>query len=161
MSFKVRKLDYRPWPVTVSLQECNEETGDVIELDQRFIGHFRPHTEAEIQSIRRGIFGDESSDEGKARIANMHVDDYALLEARFFARLLCGWGAMFAEDGTTPLPYSEAALIALATRLDGPAVRRALNVATNEIRWGIAPLKNAKTSPVPGPKPDVDEVATS
>lgn len=162
MSFKVRiKPPYRAWPVTVTLNVCDEETGSVAEMDQGFVGHFLPLSAAEIKAIRVEVFGDEATDEVKQRVAEMLIDDYAKLEAAFFARVLCGWGKVVGEDGDTPVPYSADALRALATGEDGAAVRRGLNRAINEITWGVAPLKNAKTSPAPGQNSGPGGAATS
>lgn len=157
MAFRTRRLSYRPWPVTVTLQECGED-GAMVEVAEAFIGHFRPFTEQEMLDARRELFGDESSEEGKKRIAEMTVAEHGRLEALFFSRLMCGWGQVFDEQGSA-LAYSEAALAALVTGPDGPAVRRAINTALMEIRFGMAPAKNVATSPAPGPKPAADEAA--
>lgn len=157
---KIRKLNYRPWPVTVTLVECDETTGEVTEVKHTFVGHFRPFDEAELLAHRRECFGDEDGDENKKRLGGLSVVEYNALEAQFFARLMCGWGGVADEDEAS-LPYSEQALAALVCGRDGAAVRRALNVAVNELRFGLAPRKNAVPSPAPGPQPGEGAQATS
>jgi hypothetical protein len=160
MKLKYRKLPYRPWPVTVKLQECDEDTGEVVDVPQTFIGHFRPFTEEDVLAKRLEIFGDETEPETTKRLGNMPVAEYAKLEARFFQWLMCGWSKM-TDDADTEIPYTDAALFAFTTGEDGSLVRRALNTAANEIRYGWAPAKNSKPSPVPGPDSSEGAAPTS
>lgn len=155
-----RKLDYRPWPITVGFLVCDETTGAVTEVEQSFIAHFKPFTEADLLEARRKLFGDEVEAEDRQRIADMAVAAYAVLEAGFFAALMCGWAQMTNEAGT-PLPYSAEALTGLCCGPDGAAFRRGINRAVSEIRFGVAPAKNAETSPSPGPVPAAVEAAST
>lgn len=158
MALRVRKLSYRPWPVTVLFQECDEATGQVTEIPQTFIGHFKPFTESELLAHRLEIFGDETKQEVKDKMANTTLDQSAKQEAEFFARLMCGWSKVSAEDDAD-LAFSPARLRDLCTGDDGAAFRRGINSAIGEIRFGIGPLKNSVTSPAPGPTPAADEAA--
>ncbi len=158
MAFKVRKLDYRPWPVSVKFRECNETTGEVTEAPQVFIGHFVPFSEADIKRQRLEIFGDELDAGYKASLATMPSAEYAEKETQFFAGLMSGWSEVRDESGAE-MPYSAAALRELTTGPDGPVVRRALNDAVVEIRFGLAPAKNSGASPAPGPSPAAVEAA--
>lgn len=155
-----RKLDYRPWPITVAFQVCDEATGQVAEVDHRFIGHFIPFAEADLLALRLSVFGDEAEAGNKQRLADMPVADYERLEARFFAGLLCGWSQVADEHGTA-MPYSAEALKGLCCGPDGAAFRRGINRAVSEIRFGVAPAKNAETSPSPGPVPAAVEAAST
>lgn len=158
MAFKIRKLDYRPWPVSVKFRECSESTGEVSDTPQVFIGHFRPFSEADIKRERLEIFGDEFADGYKASLASMPSSEYAEREAKFFAALMCGWAEVRDETGAD-IPFSAAALRDLATGPDGAVFRRGLNDAVVEIRFGLAPAKNSSASPAPGRSPAVGEAA--
>lgn len=155
---KYRKLTHRPWPVTVTFHECDETTGEVREVEQSFIGHFTPFTEADLLEHRSAVFGDEADKAVKARLDDMPVADYAALEAGFFTRLMCGWSAV-TDEQDAPLAYTAEQLRALCCGPDGAAFRRGINRAVSEIRFGVAPAKNSSTSPVPGPTPASGEVA--
>jgi hypothetical protein len=157
---KYRKLDYRPWPVAVAFLDCDEATGTVTETEQTFIAHFKPFSEAGLLAARRSAFGDEADPTNKARLEEMPVARYAELEAEFFADLVIGW-AKIADESGRDVPYSAAALTALCVGEDGPAFRRGFNRAISQIRFGVAPAKNAETSPSPGPTPASVEVASA
>lgn len=147
-----RKLDYRPWPVTVAVHVCDEATGQVAEVEHRFIGHFIPFAEADLLALRLSIFGDEAEAGNKQRLADMPVADYERLEARFLGGLLRGWSQVADEHGAA-VPYSAETLRELCTGHDGATFRRGFNRAVSEIRFGVAPAKNVETSPSPGPVP--------
>jgi hypothetical protein len=157
---KYRKLTHRPWPVAVAFLDCDEATGAVTETEQTFIAHFKPFSEADLLAARRQIFGDEADPTNKARLEEMPVAVYAMLEAAFFAALVTGWTQVSDESGGG-VPYSDAALTALCTGEDGPAFRRGFNRAISQIRFGVAPAKNAETSPSPGPTPASVEAASA
>lgn len=149
---KFRKLDYRPWPVGVTFQVCDEATGVVTEVEQTFIAHFKPFSEADLLRARREVFGDETDVANNARINALPVAEYAVMESCFFAALVCGWSSIADEDGS-PVSYSATALQGLCAGPDGAAFRRGINRAITQIRFGVAPAKNAETSPSPGPVP--------
>lgn len=159
MTYTVRKLDYRPWPVSVGILVC-DDNGETTEVRQTFIAHFKPFTEEQVKAIREEIFGVGTDEELAARAEARCVADQGALEAQFLTRLVCGWSKLI-DENDTPLTFSEAALIALATGMDGVPFRRGFNDAIVQIRFGIAPAKNVVTSPAPGPAPAADEVATS
>ena len=157
MSFAVRKLAYRPWPVEVTLQKCNS-SGDVAEIKNTFVGHFRPFTEAcfehAVKTARAAHPVIEGEDEDRPPMPIL-----LRRNADVFAQLMCGWGAEVTDEAGIPIPFSEAALIALVTGPDGLAVSVGINTALNQIRFGVAPAKNASTSPAPGPVSGVVEAA--
>ncbi len=159
MSFKVRKTQHRPWPITLVGQECQAD-GSVLEVTSRFIAWFKPFTEAEILDIRNEIFGAGSDEELKAARENRTLAKQAELDGEFFSRLLCGWEHVTDEDDQ-PLEFSPARAWALCAGPDGAIVRAALSDAVLQIRFGIAPAKNVATSPAPGPTPGAVEVVTS
>lgn len=159
MALKIRKIDYRRWPVTVTLRSCGDD-GAVTAEDVRFIGHFRALDEDAITAIRAEVFGVGSDDELRAVAEKRPAGEQARLEALFFCRLMCGWEAVL-DEADRPIPYGDDALIALATGDDGPAIRRGLAGAVLELRLGVAPIKNAATSPAPGAASAAGEAATS
>lgn len=159
MAFKVRKLDYRPWPVTVTQRDCQSD-GSVAESQVVFIGHFKYFTEDDVMAARAEVFGTGTEEELAAAAASRLLADEARLQAKFHASLMCGWAEITDEAGQ-PLPWSEDKLIELATGPDGMAIRAGLSQALLEIRFGIAPQKNGSTSPAPGPLPGASEAPTS
>lgn len=169
----VRKSRLRPWPVTVRLQECDEATGAVTEIQSTFVLLFTPFTEEEYHAVvSEG--GDEIPPEEQARIAALPPAEAAAAllgrlpppheilarNARRYPRLIGGWSGVTDENGQ-PIAYSAAALAELVTGPDGMAVSRAINLAIDQIRRGEAPRKNSSTSPEAGPVPAADEAPTS
>jgi hypothetical protein len=149
MAFKIRNLQYRRWPVTIKLAEC-DAAGQVVETEQQFIGHFSAFTEADIVKARTEVFG-EVSDEAMAKSAQERpLGEQGALDAEFYGRLMCGWEQLTDETGAE-LPFSRETLKTICTGPDGMAVRRGIGQAIVEIRFGVAPAKNAVTSPAPGP----------
>lgn len=157
---KFRKLDYRPWPVTVAFVTCDEDTGAVAELEQTFVAHFMCFAEADLLRIRREIFGDEANEVNQKRLADMPVAEYEQLEATFISNLVIGWSKV-ADEGGASVPYGAATLRAMCTGADGAAFRRGFNRAISQIRFGVAPAKNVETSPSPGPTPASVEAASA
>ena len=51
MAITIRKINHRPWPVTVTLQTCNEADGSVTALEHTFIAHWKAFTEAELKTL--------------------------------------------------------------------------------------------------------------
>jgi hypothetical protein len=156
MSFKIRKLDHRAWPVTVILQESDAQ-GVVTALEQTFVAHWKPVTEADREAITAAVDADHP-------IAKSDQRDMKALLARnaaYFGHLIVGWGTDVCDDAGTPVPFSTATLTALITGKDGLAVSSALVKADNEIRFGIAPTKNSKTSLAPGETSGAGEGAIS
>lgn len=167
MSFTLRQLKYRPWPVTVKLLEA-DAAGEVSAHEFTFVLHFKPFTEAEFKAALEAA-GDEkplASDAEPVPVADSEKPAERpislLLEknSQLFARLVDGWGKVLGEDGQ-PAPYSPEALHALVTGPDGLAVSAGIHRALNELRFGIAPAKNSPTSAAPGPNPAAVEVATN
>lgn len=159
MALKIRKINYRRWPVTIDTRDCQDD-GTIVEGKARFVVHFKPFTEAEVLALRNEIFGEGTDEALKARRDERPLAEQADLEARFLAGLVCGWEGVTDESGA-PIPFSVAALTDAVTGADGFALRAALNAAVVEVRFGIAPAKNVETSPAPGPTPAAVEVATN
>jgi hypothetical protein len=192
MALRVRKDGVRKWPVTVKTK-VGDDAGNVAEVEQTFVAHWKAITEAERRQILEeldlafgsrptadavladvvGIVGDPDG-AGRdprdvlvrvARVMRRMEEESAeaVLErnAVYFGRLLAGWGdEVVGEDGQS-IPFSADALHQLITGLDGNAISRALIEADNQIRYGMAPRKNASTSPAPGEASGAGEAATS
>jgi len=159
MSIQINRSQHRRWPVSVMTLVCQDD-GSVVEVENRFIGHFRPFNEDEVKAIRSEIFGDGTDEELDKRAEGRTTAEQAALETAFYERLMCGWEAVLDEAGQ-PVPFTPATFKDLAAGPDGHRVRRGLAKATLEIRFGIAPAKNVGTSPEPGPAASAGEVATS
>lgn len=161
MAFKVRKVQFRRWPVSVVLHDI-DPAGQPVEITQSFVGHFLPFTEEDLRAAQKAINDGLEGEEAQKAVAKLSQADTARREAAFFALLMCGWEEMFDEAGQ-PLAYSEEALARLCCGNDGPAVRRGLNGSILELRLGMAPAKNDVTSPAPGqpPAPGEDTAPTS
>ena len=157
MSFKIRKLDHRAWPVTVTLREC-DAAGAVTEVEQTFVAHFRPTTEAAREAIVAAADAAHPIPEG-----GTHLDMAAMLarNATYFCSMLKGWGPEVVDADGVPVPFSPEALAAEITGPNGIAFSAALVQADNEIRFGIAPAKNSKPSRAPGAASGAGEGAIS
>lgn len=177
MTFKIRKLDYRAWPVTVSLQEC-DDNGAVTEIEQTFVAHWKPVTEADRKAIEAEVDKVHplpkpatdvarqtiSADPGEAPAADggrLNLEALLARNADYFARLVVGWGPEVKDDAGQPVPFDVATLKALITGPDGLAFSTALVRADNEIRYGLAPAKNFKPSPAHGDVSDAGAGATN
>lgn len=155
MSITIRKINHRPWPVTVRIPVCDEATGQVNELEQTFIAHWKAFSESTLKAIF------EEADRRFPPPAGGGTPplDVALEKnAHVFAQLLTGWSAVRDEAGND-IPYTEEALAGWVCGPDGLALSAGLNASLSEIRFGVAPAKNSPTSPAPGPAPAADEVA--
>ena len=159
MALRITKVPYRRWPVTVALRSC-DDAGEVTESDHRFVAHFTAFDEAGIDKARREVFGDGDDAALRLEAEKRTSPEQAALEAKYFCRLVCGWEAVTDDDGQ-PVTFSTEMLTALLTGEDGPAFRRAFNVAIVQLRMGVAPAKNVVTSPAPGPMQEAGEAATS
>lgn len=177
MTFRMRKAGSRPWPVKFTLLDSNEE-GEVAPIEQGFIGFFVPFNEQQYDDIiaeeERKFFGidaaiveaNATAGESLAVIPQAppigerppHVT--LALNARIFARFMNGWSKVMDADGN-PIAYSTAALAELVTGPDGMAISVGINQALAQIRFGIAPAKNAQASPAPGLVPASGEAAST
>lgn len=160
MTFIVRKLKFRPWPVTVAQQDCAAD-GTVTQTESTFVGHFAPFTEEQFQALADA--GDAAYPvppkvDGEPK-KSRDMKDMLARNALIYAGLLVGWGAEVRDEGDQPLPFSAEALTALIVGPDGLAISTGLNKALDEIRFGMAPAKNLPTSPAPGPAPAAVEAA--
>jgi hypothetical protein len=156
MSFTLRKLKYRPWPVTVKLLE-SDDAGQVVESEFNFVAHFKPFSEAEIKALAERTIDAKVDGEKKEERA---IAELLEKNHEFFSPLLDGWSKVVSEAGE-PLPYHDETLHAMVTGPDGMAISAGLHNAIREIRFGVAPAKNLPTSAAPGPNPDVGEVKTN
>jgi hypothetical protein len=159
MAFKITKCINRRWPVTVTLRACQED-GTVVDVEQRFIGVFAPFSEVDYLAARIDLFGDENNPEVQAAAIRRSAAEQASLEARLIERFMRGWETVLDDDGN-PVMFSSQKLYDLATGDDGPAVRRGLSIALGELRFGLAPAKNADASPEPGLSTVAGEAAIS
>lgn len=171
----MRKAKSRPWPVTVTLQVGDAE-GNVVEVKQGFVLNFTPLSEKEVQQII-----DEETLRGKVVVKALEileevdaaaagqplpppapstssVHEMLDLNSRIFTRLVDGWSKVMDED-KKPIPYSSATLAAMITGLDGLAISTGINQARMQMLYGMAPAKNAATSPAPGPEASADGAA--
>lgn len=158
MSFTLRKLQYRPWPVTVKLVE-SDESGVVSASDLMFVAHFKPLSEAEIKAVFEEEIGDQLGEQNAPPVDKSIVN---VLEAnsRIFARLLCGWSKVLDEAGS-PVSFTLDALRALIVGTDGLAVSAGLQVALSEMRFGTVAAKNLLPSVAPGQSPEPVEATNS
>lgn len=152
--FVVQKLNYRPWPVTVTRLVC-DSSGKVESVSASFVGHFKPISAEDFQALldKHNAGAEDGLPEGHfGRMgANLRRN------AEVLAEVVCGWGPEVVCEGGEPLPFSKDALTALVTGDDGLAVSNAFSVAIFQMVSGVAPEKNFVTSPAPG-HPSADEV---
>lgn len=150
--FKIRKIDHRPWPVTVTLLVCCALTGAVSEETHTFVVNWRPFSESDLGEIRRRIYGPGSDDDHRAAAAARTIEENARLDTEFLAQFVQGWEGVV-DASNQPVAWSRDVFDALCLGEDGPAIRRALHTALTELRFGIPAQKNSLTSPSPGPTP--------
>lgn len=155
MSFRICKVNHRPWPVTITLLAC-DEAGDVTEEKHTFVGHFKPFTEEEFDDLVREAANEFPADEGGD--GKQDIKNVLKRNAYVFCGLMVGWGKEVTDEYDEPIPFSGGHLRDLVTGKDGLAVSNGINQAVNQLRFGIAPAKNSKTSPEPGLTPEPAEV---
>lgn len=153
MSFRIRQVDYRPWPVTVTLLS-SDEAGNVTEQKHTFVGHFGDFNEASYDALVREAETLHPKRDGQQDTVNTLKHN-----AHVFCGVLIGWGAEVTDDNDKPIPFTKERLTGLVTGKDGIAISNGINQAVNQLRFGIAPEKNSLTSPEPGPTPELAEVA--
>lgn len=157
MAFQVRKASHRAWPVTVKLQDCHPN-GDVYEVEQSFVGHFRAFTEAEYKAIVAEV---EAIYPPQPEGTPIDFSQTLTRNAEFFARLIVGWGPEVADENGQTLLFSTDALKAMITGPDGMAISAGLAVAVGQLRFGAAPAKNSPTSPAHGASSAAGEAGTN
>ena len=164
MAFTVRKTAHRPWPVSITLLD-SDDAGNVKEVVNTFVGHFRPFTEDEFDAAYKAAIAAYPVPE-RADVTDTEKTDeqtpikiVLLRNAAIFSELMVGWGAEVRDEQGQSIPFSAAALTALVTGPDGLAVSRGINAAISQFRFGYAPAKNDLTSPAHGPTPGADEAA--
>lgn len=159
MSFTLRKLKYRPWPVTVKLLSSDDD-GNVTETEFGFVAHFKPFSEAEIKALAdRTIDSKEGLKEGEKKeerlIAEMLEKNY-----EFFSPLLEGWSKVANEAGEA-LAYHDETLRQMIIGPDGMAISVGFHNAIREVRFGVAPAKNLETSAAHGQATGAVEAVTN
>lgn len=157
MAFKVRKLNHCPWPVTVKLLESDAK-GCVVGVEQTFVAHWKTTSEAERKAIAEAL--DEAYPIPAGRTA---LDNATALQrnAAYFCKLIVGWGDEVKDEAGLSIPFSTDVLAAMITGPDGMAISLGLINADSQIRYGVAPEKNSKTSPAPGESSGAGEVVTN
>lgn len=159
MSFTVRRSAFRRWPISVALLEA-DAAGAVQESVSTFVGHFRPFSEADFDAAYKAAITQYPDPEGPAGSDESTPIKIVLQRnAAIFAALMVGWGDEVRDEQGQSIAYSAEALTALVTGPDGLAVSKGINAALGQFRFGVAPAKNALTSPEPGPTPGADEAA--
>lgn len=151
--FYVKKIDYRPWPVTVVQRVC-DTVGNVVESENTFVAHFKPFSEAEFVAIVDQVDADLNIE-----LADRTLSDNLERNARLFPELIVGWGDEVRGEFGNPLPFTRDLLAEMVTGSDGLSISIAINKAIEEIRFGIGPRKNLTTSPQPGQTPALGEAA--
>ncbi|MCL2829987.1 MAG: hypothetical protein FWD77_04515 [Betaproteobacteria bacterium] len=166
MAFTVKKIDFRPWPVTVLTHE-SDDAGNVSEREETFVCHFRPLGECNFEIIMQEVDRlhpmPKTAEEIEASIRS-GVLVTALRqrrEAEFWKRVVCGWGPEVQDEDGVSITFSSGVLTDLITGPDGPAIVRALSDALAQLRDGRAPEKNLPVSPAPGPAGEVQAGPTS
>ncbi len=173
MSFSIRKSASRPWPVKFSLLSGDSE-GEVTSTEYGFVLNFIPFSEAQFLAIieeetpekfRVVKVPEQSADAGAAlpsipELPKPTTVETLAINARIFPRLVDGWSKVNDEDGN-PAVYSAEAFAALITGPDGLAICGGINHAIAQMRFGIAPAKNAQASPAPGLAPAADGAAST
>ena len=164
MTFTVRKTTHRPWPVSVALL-ASDDAGNVQEVVNTFVGHFRPFTEDEFDAAYKAAIeaypvpGRANATDTEKTDEQTPVKIVLQRNAAIFSKVMVGWGAEVRDEQGQSIPFSTDALTALVTGPDGLAVSRGINSAVSQLRFGYAPAKNDLTSPTPGPTPGADEAA--
>lgn len=141
----IRKTAHCAWPVTVTLQHCDAATGEVSASEHRFIGHFKPLSEAERKAIHDEVEAAFPVPEGDE--ARLSLPTVLERNAVLFPRLMVGWDKVTDEAGV-PVAFSAQTLKEWACGPDKRlAVSAGLNTAVDGLRFGLAPAKNSPPSP--------------
>lgn len=155
MAFTIRRLPYRPWPVTVA-QLVSDEAGEVQEVKQTFVAHFRPFTESEYEQLEKD---GEAKFPAPADAAGAPLPLILQRNAKLFTALIVGWGKEVQDESGKPIPFSAKTLDAMVTGEDGLPISAALHLALQQLRYGVAPEKNLPISAAPGPSAEPAEAA--
>jgi hypothetical protein len=151
--FKIRKVAHRRWPVVVKQLVC-DESGQVAEVESTFVATFLPFTEARLlglESLAQEVHPDDTANGPSIAVTLRRNADT-------FAALIAGWGPEVTDDAGQPVPFTEAELRQLVTGPEGVSLSTALHTALGQLRFGVAPAKNAPTSLAPGLTPAAVEV---
>lgn len=158
MQFIVPEISNRPWPVTVEMQQCNAETGEVSEVQQKFVAFFGDWDTKRLDELRA---------EGREKFplpegANEDNPPLSVLLARnawLLPQLIDGWGPEVKNTQGSPVPYDKALLATMLRSRDGLPLSIGLWAAVQQINVGLPAIKNAVTSPAPGPDTSADEAS--
>lgn len=157
---KYRKAGHRAWPVDVTLQQCDEATGEVTAVTIRFVVYFTLFSEDDYLAAVSAAEADLPQPDGET--AEQLTWALALRRnAHVLCKLVCGWGPKVVGDDDRPLQFSQEALTGLITGADGRAMSAGFMAALLQLRHGVAPAKNSQTSPSPGQGSGEVEAPTS
>lgn len=146
--FKTKKVAYRPWPVTVFMVESDED-GNVTEREETFVVRFRPFDEERIEALRK-----ESEQKFPCTDDSVPMSVVLNRNAYLFSSLVDGWGDKGPRDEDGVLQFSTEMMRELTTGQDGARFSAGMHQAISQLRFGIAPAKNASSSPKDGHAPD-------
>lgn len=157
---KYRKAGYRAWPVEVTLQQCDETTGEVTAVTIQFVVHFKLFSEddylAAVSAAEKALL------QPKGETPEQLTWALALRRnAHVLSALVVGWGPEVVGDDDQPLVFSPESLTDLVTGVDGRSISAGFMTALLQLRYGTAPAKNSPTSPLPGQGSGEVEVPTS
>jgi hypothetical protein len=68
--FVVKKLAHRPWPVKVKMQVAGED-GAISQVEQGFVAHFKPFSEAEYEALVASAAGSAAADPARVSVAEL------------------------------------------------------------------------------------------
>jgi len=154
MKFIVPAADRRPWPVTVTLQSCDPATGETVEHASRFVVYFGDWTADRFEALRLEAESLHPLPEADSNAATLPV--IKARNAHVLPQLIDDWGPEVQDADGRPLPYSQGRLAALLRGHDGLPMAAGMWKAVHEVNAGLPELKNALTSPAPGPSTSAD-----
>ena len=146
--YAARKINHRPWPVKVILQDFDGKA--IVESEHVFVGYFKAFSEDDFAQVLKQVDG--NGGDVAERLKSMSLAESLERNARIFEQLMVGWAEVMGGDGN-PLPFSTGALRDEVTGPHGLAVSAAINVALAELRFGAASAKNSQTSASAGLAP--------
>ncbi|MCX7172434.1 MAG: hypothetical protein NT159_00525 [Proteobacteria bacterium] len=157
MSFTVRKTQHRKWPVIVKKQD-SDDAGEIVDVESKFIAHWAPFTEADIEAA---IDAAEKKYPLAKGVAEIPLSITLARNAHIYSKIIVGWGKEVLGEDKQPIPFSPQELAAIVTGADGYQVSQGLNRARFEMLYGAAREKNSPASPAPGENSTTDGATTN